>query len=207
MSWIASLSAISDLDSPFVRTVGPLEEVEDVTSLGEAGLIVGVVGVVRVAEVFDVGVRAGVVVAGLLLTAMLLLGVVITTGKDRTAEDPVDTAETAAEVTAPADVVTVVGVDGPAVNVVGPACVDVHELSRMAPTDKPSSTRLRRLFIVTTPHRSPEQYRRKGGRTVVVPTKNQVAAPTTVNDSSISLSAIDLALCAEVASVQRSPGE
>lgn len=154
---IAVRSAISDFDRPAVATVGTLTAAEAVVLADGVTLAVDAVGVLEVTDCFDVDADVDTdaeLATGEVLAAAGVPAAPVVLGLDAlvaTEDGTVDTTGNGAELTATADVASELGLDGPAVRVVGPASVDVHEESRTAPTDKLTSTPLRRLFTVSTP--------------------------------------------------------
>lgn len=153
---MAVRSAISDFDKPFVTTVGTLTAADVVGCPDAVAFVVAATGVLRVAEdrgvdtgadrVVDAEVEAVAVTPVGAVTRVVGLTALVVPGDGATA-DPVDEG---AELTA-AVVGAELTADGAAVNVVGPAAVDVHELSTRAATDQPTSTPLRRLFTIRPP--------------------------------------------------------
>lgn len=157
--WIAVRSAISDFDRPVVTTVGALVAAEVVSRPDVVALVAEATGVLGVADDAgsdtgaepelgsEVRVVAVVPAVGLTVPAVGLtgpatdedaaVGVVVSTDTDVPLSDAADDA--------------VLTLDGAAVRVVGPAPLDVQELSRTAATDQPASRPLRPLFTIRPP--------------------------------------------------------
>lgn len=152
---MAVRSAISDLDRPDVTTVGALVAADVELFTEDVAFVVGATGVLLVVE--DCGVDTGadpevdteveavaVTPVGVVTPGAGLIPVIVTSDEDAT-----DPADAGAELTAVVD--AELTADGAAVNVVGPAAVDVHAPNTRAATDQPTSMPLRCLFTIRPP--------------------------------------------------------